>query len=333
MTLGYILSLLLIAETSRAVDWVQPSTNTDEPKWGIRGGLMWALPPGGFRDSGGPRGLIRVAYPILTNGGYDLINFIAIEPVVKGRKGFSELEHSQRDNRRGKQLAALWEKDANDGKLVSSRLARLPNGFEIMEVGVQVEPFENGASVQLVISQRSDLPDEIKLAIHAMPGSAPMDFCVLTATMGNLARTRQLWLHDRVINSLKLHPTYRSDGFAPHSTHELQRLARNAAGDVIVAITSDEEDPASVFPFPGSRRWHYGGFKVTQYWRKPRGMFRDDLCAVVNARFTYWQSQRPIPGGVAFENFEFRERFYEGQEFVFGITRKTPAQLGISVKP
>jgi hypothetical protein len=30
---------------------------------------------------------------------------------------------------------------------------------------------------------------------------------------------------------------------------------------------------------------------------------------------------------VAFENFELRERFYEGQVFVFGITRKTPAQL------
>jgi hypothetical protein len=30
---------------------------------------------------------------------------------------------------------------------------------------------------------------------------------------------------------------------------------------------------------------------------------------------------------VAFENFELRERFYEGQVFIFGITRKTPAQM------
>ena len=35
---------------------------------------------------------------------------------------------------------------------------------------------------------------------------------------------------------------------------------------------------------------------------------------------------------MSFESFELRERFYEGQAFVFGITRKTPAQLGISGK-
>jgi hypothetical protein len=51
------------------------------------------------------------------------------------------------------------------------------------------------------------------------------------------------------------------------------------------------------------------------------------LHVAVNARYTYWQSSRPIPGGVAFENFELRERFYEGQVFIFGITRKTPAQM------
>jgi hypothetical protein len=32
---------------------------------------------------------------------------------------------------------------------------------------------------------------------------------------------------------------------------------------------------------------------------------------------------------VSFEDFEPRECFYNGQEFIFGITRKTPAQLGI----
>jgi len=77
----------------------------------------------------------------------------------------------------------------------------------------------------------------------------------------------------------------------------------------------------------GGPLWHYGGSKVTQYWKKPRGTARDDLHVAVNARYTYWQSRRPIPGGVAFENFELRERFYDGQPFVFGITRETPDQL------
>jgi hypothetical protein len=51
--------------------------------------------------------------------------------------------------------------------------------------------------------------------------------------------------------------------------------------------------------------------------------------AVVNVRYTYWQTRQPIPGGVTFVNFELRERFHEGQVFTFAITRQTPAQLGI----
>jgi hypothetical protein len=35
---------------------------------------------------------------------------------------------------------------------------------------------------------------------------------------------------------------------------------------------------------------------------------------------------------LAFENFELRERFYEGQTFLFGITRSTPEQLAIRTK-
>ena len=95
-----------------------------------------------------------------------------------------------------------------------------------------------------------------------------------------------------------------------------------------MAVTNDEQDPASVYPFPHSELWHYAGFKVTQYWAKEAGTFRDDLRAVVNGRYTYWRSSRPIPGGVAFENFELRERFYDGQKSVFGITGQTPHALG-----
>jgi hypothetical protein len=90
--------------------------------------------------------------------------------------------------------------------------------------------------------------------------------------------------------------------FRAAQIYSLDRLARNENGDVLAAITTDEKDPASVFPFPGSTRWHYGGFPVTQYWKKPRGTFRDDLHVAVNARFSYWKNHRPIPGGVFFEN-------------------------------
>ncbi len=178
-----------------------------------------------------------------------------------------------------------------------------------------------------MVSQRSDTPDELQFAVHTDPGSAPLDYCILTATMGNLARTRLLWLRDEVVNSLRLYPEHTGDGFAPHRIYRLERLACTPAGEVLAALTTDEEDPTTVYPFPGRRLWHYGGCKVTQYWKKPRGTVHDNLEVAVNARYTYWQTQRPIPGGVAFENLEPRERFYQGQVFIFGVTRKTPAQV------
>ncbi len=324
----------VVEANAQAADWVRAGLNTNQPIWGVRGGLLWAIPPGGFRAAGGPRGLIRVGYPISTNGGYELVNFIAVEPIVNGRRGLSELEHSALDNVRGKRFWAVGETnhapDAAQPTLVSGRLTRPSAGVEQLEVTVRVEPFDNGARVRLVVSHRSDAPDEIRLAVHSEPGSSPIEHCVLTATMGNLARTRLLWLKDEVVSSLKVYPEYKSDGFAPPQTYPLGRLAHTPQGDVVVAVTNDEDDPASVYPFPGRRHWRYGGFKVTQYWKKPGGSTRGDLQAAVNARYTYWQTRRPIPGGVAFENFELREGFYEGQAFIFGITRKTPAGMGIA---
>jgi hypothetical protein len=155
-------------------------------------------------------------------------------------------------------------------------------------------------------------------------------YAMMTATMGNMARTRELWLNDEVVNSRKLYPEYTGTGFAPHREYPLSRLHRAAVGGVLVAVTNDEEDPASVYPFPNSQLWHYAGRKVTQYWAQEAGAVRNDLRAVVNARYTYWRSTRPIPGGVAFENFELQERFYDGQTFIFGITSKTPLELGLT---
>ncbi|MGA2662284.1 MAG: hypothetical protein ABSH34_32790 [Verrucomicrobiota bacterium] len=308
-------------------DWIRAGLNTNQPVWGIRRGLLWAVAPAGFRP-GEPRGLIRLGYPVLPEGRYDLINFIAVEPIVRGQRGFSELEHSQVDGAPGKRI---WAEDANAGtltNLVPGRLSKGPGDQEELEVPLRVEKFQNGAHVRLVVRQRSDRPGEIELSVFQEPDSTPLDHCILTATMGNRTRTRLLWLKDQVVGSLGLYRGYRDAGFAPHREYPLSRLHRTADGEVLVAVTNDEENPATVYPFPNSELWHYGGCKVTQYWAKPAGLFQDDLYAAVNARYTYWQSVRPIPGGVAFENFELRERFYHGQKFIFGIDRRTPAELG-----
>ncbi|HOW70972.1 MAG TPA: hypothetical protein PKY77_10255 [Phycisphaerae bacterium] len=309
---------VVAAAAAPATEWVRGGPDGRQPAWGVRGGLQFAIPPA----SKGPRGLVRVLSPTLPGGQYDLINFIAVEPIVKGQRGFSELEHSRLDRLAGKRF---WvEPDEMAGEITP-----IDGGVERLKVVVRVERFDNGASVRLVIEQRSDRPDEIALMLQPELDSAAIEYGILTATMGNKARTRLLWLKDEIVSSQTLYPDYKGLHFAPHSIYPLRSLASGEGGDLLVAVTTDEQRPADTRPFPGSDRWYYGGAPVTQYWRMPRGTWREDVHAALNARYTYWMSWRPIPGGIAFENFELRERFRPDQRFVFGITRKTPAELGV----
>ena len=314
--LSLIALLLALPAAVYADEWVR----TNQPLWGLQNGLQFALYPAGFnKEESGPRGLIRVGAPVLPDGGHTLVNFIAVEPVVKGKKGLSELEWSQLDSTQGKRF---WTDEPKRSSPSS--------GVEQLDVPVNIEAFANGARIRLIVSQRSDTASELRFTVHTQPGSAPIEMCILTATMGNWVRARQLWLRDEVLNSLKLWPDFHGSGFTPHTIRPLERLARTASGDVITAITGNEPNPAAVFPFPGSRRWWYPGVPVTQYWKVPKMAVSLDLCVAVNGRTTYWQSGQLIPGSVAFENFEMRARFHEGQQFIFGVTRRQPSELGIT---
>jgi hypothetical protein len=322
------LLLAVLQATALGADWVRPGLNTNQPVWGLRGRLLFAIPPGGFSGGdGGPRGLIRLGYPTLPGGGYDLINFIAVEPVVGKARGFSELEKSRFD---GKQGRLFWTGEAPSTNgipepLRAGVISAPQPGVEELTVPLRVEKFANGAHVRLTLSQRSDAPDELRLTVHAEPGSTPLDACILTATMGNKARTRQLWVKDGPASSLKLFGDYAGTDFTPHAFFPLERLPRNAAGDAVIALTNDEADPAAATG--PARFWQYRGAKVTQYWRQPASSLDDSLRCAVNARFTYWMSKNPIPGGLAFENFELVQRFREGQQFIFGITKRSPGEL------
>jgi hypothetical protein len=324
-----LLCCLASTAPAPAAQWVRAGITTNQPVWGISGGLQFAIHPAGFKH-GEPRGLIRLGYPLLPGGGYDLVNFIAVEPIVRGKRGFSELEQSGLDDVRGKRFRAGPEGDPSAAALDPGKLSTPTPGVEQLDVIIRVEEFANGADVFLVVSQRSDEPEEIALTIHGGPDSAPMDYCVLTATMGNMIRARQLWLRDEIIDSHKLYPNHKGTGFTQHTSYPTQRLHRMADGSILVPLTTDETDAGSATDSGRRGFWDYRGQKVTQYWKKPAGAFRDDLRAVVNARYTYYGTTNPIPGGVAFENFELQERYYEGQRFVFGITRKTPRELGVN---
>lgn len=313
-----VLLLSSMAATSTPVDWLKPATAADPPAWGLKNGLQFALHPTGFTGGdGGPRGLIRLGYPNLPDGSHDLINFIAVEPVVAGKKGYSELEKSTADGHNGKIFTADTDK---------TTVTTPTPGVEELSVEVAVEKFNNGAHVRLRLSQRSDSPDELKITVNAEPDSAPIESCIITATMGNKARTRLLYLADGPVSSLMLYPEHRSPDFAPHSIYGLKRLSKTSSGDVIVAIATDEDHPEKVATHDRPSFWDFKGAKLTQYWRKPVGQTGPRLECAVNGRFTYWMSKQPIPGGIAFENFELREPFKQDQSVIFGITRK-PAPL------
>ena len=307
--LPYLLCLLLTP--AFGADWIQGHFGTNEFVWGTKGGLLFAIPPSGFRARE-PRGLIRLGYPVLTNGGYDLINFIAIEPVVRWQKGFSELEKSKLDGVHGKRIWVISQ-TATDATL---------------RVRLGVETFDNGAEVQIDVEQRSDAADEILLTTRETSNSAAMDYCILTATMGNMIRARELWLKDQVVRAADLYSDYSDIHFAPHTIFSADRLLRLPDDALIAAITTDENDPAATQPFPTSNFWHYRGAKVTQYWKVPGSANHSGVTVIVNARHTYYGSRKEIPHGNAFENFEMRQRFRDGQQLIFGITRKTPGELG-----
>ena len=249
--------------------WLRAGLTTNAPVWGIRDGLQFALHPGGFtRGAGGPRGLIRIGYPTLTNGGYDLINFVAVEPVVKGRKGLSELEKSSIDGRQGKMFWAGEVAKGTNVHLVAGEVSSLGAGVEQLSLSVGVERFENGAHVRLKLAQRSDAPDELRVTVEAQLDSKPIESCVITATMGNKARARIIQLRDGPVSSLQFYPDYRGRDFAPHRFFTLGQLPRVDNGDILVPMMTNEEHPEVVRPFGRPHFWDYRGAKVTQYWRK-----------------------------------------------------------------
>jgi len=139
--------------------------------------------------------------------------------------------------------------------------------------------------------------------------SAPVEELTLTATMGNYERLRRLWLKDRIVFS-----------------RELEEMLRAGDGDAIALCTTDEADPrtATVAARPF---WTYRSVKLTQYWRVPARHIQPDLRVKVNGRRTYYNSKIELPGGVAFENFEVRQRYLPGQVFVFGLSTKQPAEF------
>jgi len=308
--------------------WIRPGDAPAEPMIGHKNGLRISIYP----IHGDPRGVIRVHAPYVNPGRHAVINFIAIEPIVHGNRGFSELERSKLDEQNG---LRMWFSDSpNPEPKMPWQPARgrtgriLVNGktVETLSLFLHVERFENGAHPYVKVVFRADRPNEVGFRVYAHKDSAPMESCVLTATMGNYSRCRLLWLKDEVVDSRKLWPGYKGNDFVFTEDFPAERIYREKDGTYIAAITPNESDLSAVTMPPGG--WTFNGKVSTQYWRRYSESPRSDLRVRVNGRATYYCTTVLIPGGVAFENFEFIEGFQPGTELWFGVTLKTPHELG-----
>jgi hypothetical protein len=313
--------------------WIRPSKPGDPLIWGRRDGIVFGLPSEGGLP--GPRGLIRVGVISAKTGLPELLNFVAIEPVVAGRgnrgdrMAFSELEPSQMDP--GLPGKRLWVVPDDSGGPLGGSFSVVPDGpksIEKLTVRIEVEPFQaNGAHVYLLASIESNHPDEIRMAVYRHDDSPRIAELTLTATMGNYERLRWLWLKDRVIDSREIYHGYRGEDFAEHGTYPSQEMLRSADGGAIVLCTSNEADPQLNPDFVAKDHWRYRLGRLTQYWRVPASDIEPDLRVRVNGRRVYWNSQAAVGGGIAFENFEVRQRYKPGQVFIFGAVNREPWEI------
>ena len=307
--------------------WVRPTAVGAVPRWGHKDGLSIGLWP-----SNGPAGLFRIYTPYLGHEYPRMINFVSIEPVAKGVRAQSELDTSPVTKRPGLLFTAVDRFTGTvpnpnpDSKEFATGRVETIDGVPTLAVDVVTERFRNGTRPVITALFRQDRPHEVGFRVSAVADSRPMDSCVLSATMGNYARLRQVWLADQKIDALTLWPRYTPDplGFAPWKQWPRERILKRN-GEAIVAATPNEPDPASAAMPRVPPAWKYRGIKATQYWRT---VDVTELVTRVNARETFWGSTTPIPGGISFENFELEAPYRPGQEFWFGVTSGTPRDLG-----
>lgn len=307
--------------------WIQPAKDKPAlPIWGHSHGIAVGISP-----VPGPRGLLKIFTPYLGLEQFSVINYMAVEPIASGEsgRGLSELEFSALDNQTGKRF---WS--SNDSIIRTPGNEFYPvqgtvnedNGLQVLTVFIFVEEFKNGAKVYLRLRFFEDRPHEFEITTYTCPESKPLDFCIVTATMGNRTRLRTLYLDNHQISSVNIWPDYNDSHFSPHASFPLKEMVRDRYGRAYFVAAPNEMDLQAAEYHPNTAgHWKYEGVFATQYWicEKPS----PELMGQVNGRYVYWASTTPIPGGVSFENFELKEPFRNGIRFVYGVTPLAPEKF------
>lgn len=310
--------------------WVRPEEANDyTPVWGHTRGIRIGIHP-----IAGPRGLIRIFTPYLGTGENKPYNFLALEPIMKNssKRGFSELEYSDLDQVKGKRFWSSNDSLADaPGFLTSPGVVKAIRGEETLTIFIFSEAFNNGAKVYVRVRFFKSRPFEFEITSYIQAGSAALDYLVISATMGNYARLRNLYLEDTIKSSLDLWPDYYGMGFTDHDTTFEEEMIHDRTGAAYFIAASNESDLSNATYNEGTNmHWRYEGEPATQYWRKEHPI--RSLTGLVNGRYVYWASQNKIPGGISFENFELIEPFKNGSKYVFGVSPKEAKKFISQIK-
>jgi len=165
---------------------------------------------------------------------------------------------------------------------------------------------------------RADRPHVLGIATFIHEDSTPLKHRIVTATMGNFARLRKLQLAQCTILAGELWPKYRGSGFTSHARFPIDELVRTPEGHAVAVTSPNAARPGDAKYAPGTRmHWRYIYEAAAQHGRSENPHAGLELW--VNGRSFYWSSETPIPGGVAYENFEMVAPFRQGEEFWFGV--------------
>jgi hypothetical protein len=323
------------AEESRKPSdiWVRPVEGTKSPPcWGFKDGIQIGLAP-----LGGPRGLIRLYAPYAGQSQWKVFNFIAFEPVNHNNvRGFSEMETSRLD---GVQGLRFWSgnsadpKEFPDPEYPAAGKVYWIGETEKLSVYIFSEPFGNGSEVFVRVTFTVDRPYEIELTVYRPQNAQGVKYFILSATMGNYARIRQLHLkNNRVKTASQIWPAYTGNGFTERHVVDYTDMITDGKGCAWFIASPDEDKPGDAYYASGTAsNWIYqGNMPVTQYWYCPQP--QNMLTGQVNGRYCYWLSNSPIPGGIAFENFELVENFQIGAKYYFGLHPDKPNELIRKIK-
>lgn len=324
--------------------WIYPENDNSNPIWGIKNGIIFGIDVTEMDYKPATlwaKGLLRIGWAD-EDGKSHFFNYIGLSIFKDGRKmDFSEIEriNFHPDNidyaatlqdllseypENSIEVQDLLSLESNPPTLLSQVTTFEDNRMSVL---LRLTTFRvSQAKIYLIIVIDQDKPREIQISIYNQEENTnPLDYVILSATYGNLARLRELYLKSQTVNANSLFQGQEQGSwcFYPIMSFGLNDLLTDDQGTITVYAGNDEE--GDWIADLGNGAPYYNGPKFYQYWRKYPDTYREDLQVRVNGREKYFAGflnpcgSKNITGGISFENFEMIEEYYLGQTFWFGF--------------